>query len=113
MDDRVEILRNDGYVLGIATLGLVNGMNFSPWFEPAFFLIRPFWPSFLPQSPLLLFYFASLILSVWTVILGGVGAALYERAAGLQASTSRSMLFWLLGTAALSMPAFGRLLGFF
>ena len=41
MDDREQALRQDGYLLGIATLGLVNGMHFSPLYDGAFVLLRP------------------------------------------------------------------------
>jgi hypothetical protein len=108
-DDRAEILSRDGYLIGIATLGLLNAMEFSPLFDGAYILLQPFWPGFLPRQPILLFYFASLILAVGTVLLGGVGAALYERANGLKESTSRSMLIWMLGTFALTLPTIGRL----
>lgn len=107
MDDRAELLRKDGYLLGIATLGLLNGQNFSPFYEGAFILLQPFWPSFLPTSPILLFYFSSLILAVGTVLAGGIGAALYERSKGLATSNTRSLQIWLLGTLALTLPALG------
>ncbi|MGL4324006.1 MAG: hypothetical protein ACRCTD_08175 [Beijerinckiaceae bacterium] len=112
-DDRADILRMDGYLIGIATLGLINGQDFSPLFDGAHILLRPFWPTFLPTSPLLLFYFSSLILAVGTVLIGGIGAAVYERAKGLEHSTPRSMQLWLLGTFALTIPAIGRLFKIF
>lgn len=112
-DERAEILRRDGYLIAIASLGLLNGMEFSPLFDGAYILLQPFWPAFMPKQPILLFYFASLTLAVGTVLLGGVGAALYERSNGMKESTSRSMLIWMLGTLALTLPAIGRLFSIF
>jgi hypothetical protein len=108
-DDRAEILSRDGYLIAIATLGLFNGMEFSPLFEGVYILLRPFWPGFLPAMPVILLYFASLILSVGTVLLGGVGGALYERMNGLTTSTTQSMRVWMLCTLALTLPTIGRL----
>ena len=111
MQQREDLLRQDGYIIAIATLGLLNGMEFSPLYEGAYILLQPFWPSFLPKSAIVLFYLSSLILSVGTVMLGGVGAALYERAQGLSHSSTRSMQIWLLGTLALTLPTIGRMFG--
>ncbi len=110
-EDREQALKQDGYLLGIATLGLVNGMHFSPWFEPGFVLLRPLLGSFYITSPVLQFYFSSLLLAVGAVLLAGVPAALYERAKGLAASTSTSLAIWLGATALVSLPAFLRMLG--
>jgi len=113
MDDRAELLRKDGYLLGIATLGLLNGQNFSPLSEGTFILLQPFWPSFLPASTVLLFYFSSLILAIGTVLAGGIGAALYERSNGLTETNTRSLQIWLLGTLALTIPAIGGMFNLF
>lgn len=112
-EDRERALRQDGYLLGIATLGLVNGMHVSPWFETAFVLLRPLLGSFYITSPLLQFYFVSLLLAVGAVLLAGVPAALYERAKGETQSTPASLAIWMGTTAVVSLPAFLRMLGIF
>ena len=51
-------------------------------------------------------YFASLMLSTATVIIGGIPAAIYERVAGIKDnSTVTSLWIWLAGTAILAIPA--------
>lgn len=112
MEHREQLLRQDGYFLGIATLSLVNGMDFSPYFEPGMVLMRPLLFSFSISSPLLVFYFTSLLLALSTVVIAGVPAALFERWTGRNASDGTSLLIWMGCTAALALPSFMRLLGF-
>jgi len=112
MDDREQALQQDGYLLGIATLGLVNGMHFSPLFDGAFVLLRPILATLFITSPVVQFYLSSLLLAVGSVLLAGIPAALYERAKGQTVSTPASLGIWLAGLALLALPSFGRLLGF-
>lgn len=111
MEDREHLLKQDGYLLGIATLGLVNGMHFSPWFEPAFVLVRPLLASFFLTSPVLQFYFTSLILAVGSVLLAGIPAAIFERTSGRETSDSRSLAVWLLALVVITLPALARMIG--
>jgi len=105
MDDREAALIQDGYLLGIALLSLVNGMHFSPLYDlflvPVAALATGFWIT----SNLIIFYLASLIISVSVAVLAGVPAALYERFAGLRQSSVRSLQIWLAATFVLSLPA--------
>ncbi len=112
MDDREQALQQDGYLLGIATLGLVNGMHFSPLYDGAFVLLRPILATLFITSPVVQFYLSSLLLAVGSVLLAGIPAALYERAKGQTGSSPASLGIWLAGLALLSLPSFGRLLGF-
>ncbi|MCA0320248.1 MAG: hypothetical protein LCH88_19485 [Proteobacteria bacterium] len=112
MEDREKLLKQDGYLIGIATLGLVNGMHVSPWFEPAFVLLRPLLASFYITSPVLQFYFASLVLAVTAVLVAGVPAAIFERVTGRTESDGRSLAVWLIALFVVSLPALARLIGF-
>jgi hypothetical protein len=103
LDQREVLLKRDGMLIGIAAASLVNGMHFSPLFEPAFLLLRAFAPSFLSGSPLLMFYFTSLLLSATTLILTGVPAALFERFTGRKQSDTTSLTIWLVTGAALAI----------
>ena len=99
LDQRETLLKRDGMLVGIAGLSLLNGMHFSPLFDPAFVLFRAFAPGFFLNSPLLLFYFTSLLLSVTTLVLAGIPAALFERFTGRRESDMVSLGIWL-GTLA-------------
>jgi hypothetical protein len=112
MDKREQLLRQDGYFLGIATLSLLNGMDFSPYFEPGMVLMRPLLFSFSISSPVLIFYFTSLFLALASVVIAGVPAAIYERMTGQRASDSTSLLIWLIGVGVIALPSFLRLLKF-
>lgn len=105
MDDREEALKQDGYLLGVALLSLVNGMHFSPLYNlflvPVAALATGFWIS----SQLIIFYLASLIISLSTVLVAGVPAALYERWSGTPKSSIRSLQIWLAATFLLALPA--------
>jgi hypothetical protein len=87
MDERESLLRRDGALIGIATAG------------------------FYINSPVLLFYFASLCVSVFTVMLSGVPAAIDEQRRGVAESDARSMMIWLAAAGLLALPALLRLVG--
>ena len=95
------------YYIGIAFFGMVNGL-FNPLMPLAYVLskVLMFVPLFGSES--LIFYFASLMLSTATIILGGIPAALYERFVGAKDnSTEASLWVWLAGTGILTIPAIG------
>lgn len=98
------------YYIGIAFFGMINGI-----FNPLFFFVFQI-SVYLMSEPLFgstaaIAYFASLMLSTGTVILGGIPAALYERFIGAKDdSTVTSLWIWLAGTAILTIPAIGNFL---
>jgi hypothetical protein len=100
------------YYIGIAFFGMVNGI---PFFNPFYILALGF-STALMAAPLfentnLIAYFASLMLSTATIILGGIPAALYERFIGAKDdSTVTSLWIWLAGTAILAIPAIPNLI---
>jgi hypothetical protein len=95
-----------------ATVGvaIVNGLDFSPVFDSVSYYLY----SFARESPLLhgevFYYLTSVAISLMTLLLAGIPAALYERARGLQRSTLASLTIWLLATALLTLPAILRAL---
>jgi hypothetical protein len=101
LDQRETLLKKDGMLIGIAGLSLLNGMHFSPLFDPAFLLFRVFAPGFLVNSPLLMFYFTSLLLSASVLVISGIPAALFERFTGRKESDTVSLAIWL-GTLAVA-----------
>jgi hypothetical protein len=90
-----------------ATIGIaiVNGLDFSPVFDAVSFYLY----TFARESPIydgeLFFYFTSMAITLMTLLLAGIPAALYERVRGLQQSTPGSLTIWLLATALLTLPA--------
>jgi hypothetical protein len=98
------------YYIGIAFFGMINGI-----FNPLI-LFTYIWAKVFMFVPLfgveaLIFYFASLMLSTATVILGGIPAALYEHFVGAKDdSTITSLWIWLAGTAILAVPAIANFL---
>jgi hypothetical protein len=95
-----------------ATVGvaIVNGFDSSPVFDAVSFYLY----SFARESPLfhgeVFYYLTSVAVSVLTLLLAGIPAALYERVRGLQQSTPGSLAIWLLATALLTLPAILRAL---
>jgi len=95
------------YYVGIAFFGMINGI-FNPLILFTFAISIRLMSAPLFESQPLIFYFASLMLSTGTVILGGIPAALYERYVGAKDdSTPVSLWIWLAGTAVLTIPAIG------
>ena len=100
------------YYIAIALFGMINGLPFvNPFYIIAFLysaniMAVPFF-----GSTSLVAYFASLMVSTATIILGGIPAAIYERYRGItDDSTDASLWIWLAGTALLTLPAIGNFL---
>lgn len=55
--------------------------------------------------------FPSLLITVFTLLLGGIPAAIYERVRGLRDSTTASLLIWLVTTILITAPVLTRALG--
>jgi hypothetical protein len=103
------------YYVGIAFFGMINGI---PFFNTSLYLLAFGYSVQLMAEPLfgnvnLIAYFASLMLSTATIIVGGIPAAVYEHFAGAKDdSTPTSLWIWLAGTALLAVPALGNFLEF-
>ncbi|MBM3951596.1 MAG: hypothetical protein FJ311_09095 [Rhodospirillales bacterium] len=102
----------------VLAISLFNGLA-SPWLGIVF-LLAPVWitslfpgiASFL-NLPEFVFYFASILVSTATLLIGGVPAALYERLLGGEPGGRTAMLIWLGGAVFLSLPALGKVLPLF
>jgi hypothetical protein len=98
------------YYIGIAFFGMINGL-FNPLLIVAYAFSKALMQVPLFGSESLILYFASLMLSSATVILGGIPAAIYERIVGAKNdSTVASLWIWLAATAILTIPAAGNFL---
>jgi hypothetical protein len=104
-EDRTDVMRRDAFIVGIVGFGAANGMHFSPYFDPAFLIMRPFVQvTFFTSSPIIIFYFTSLVLSTLAIMLSGIPAALYERAKGLKRSNAVSYGIWFAFMALITLP---------
>lgn len=98
MDKRQETMQRDVSMVAIAGLSLVNGMHFSPWFDPVAVLLRPFLAGTFLGTPLVSLYIASFFISAMTLLIAGVPAALYERFRGEHETSPASLYIWLFAT---------------
>ena len=83
-------MERNWYFIGIAFFGMVNGI-FNPLMPLAYVLSKVLMYVPLFGSETLIFYFASLMLSTATIILGGIPAAIYERLIGAKEDFDRSL----------------------
>lgn len=105
MENREQTMQRDVLLIATAALSLVNGMHFSPWFDPVAVLLRPFVAGTFFASPLLFLYLTSIFISLMTLLIAGIPAALYERWQGLRETTPTSLMIWLAATGLLTAHA--------
>jgi hypothetical protein len=99
------------YYIGIAFFGMINGLFNQTALLFALIHVQILAPALLFGSVGLTLMFSSLMVSTATIILGGIPAAIYERAVGAKDdSTEASLWIWLAGTAILTLPAVGNFL---
>jgi hypothetical protein len=93
------------FLAAILGFSLVNGM-FSPGLvatvSGGLILLVPWLVTLVPQLFVVL---VNLVGATLTMMIAGIPAAIYERAAGLTDSNLLSMWIWLAATALLSIPA--------
>jgi hypothetical protein len=95
------------YYVAIAFFGMINGLFNQTWLLFALVPMQILAPALLFGSVPLTLMFASLMVSTATIILGGIPAAIYERATGAAETTEVSLWIWLAGAAILTIPAIG------
>ena len=101
----MDAMRRDVFLVAAAGLSLLNGMHFSPWFDPVAILLKPFVAGTFLATPLVFLYLASLFISLMTLLIAGIPAAFYERFTGAKESTGISLGIWLAATVLLTLPA--------
>ena len=103
--ERQSMMQRDVLLVATAALSLLNGMHFSPWFDPVAILLKPFVAGTFLATPLVFLYLASIFISLMTLLIAGIPAALYERFTGARESTGVSLGIWLGATLVLSLPS--------
>jgi len=89
--------------VAILAVTLLNGFV-SP-LVPLVFIWSPVWlPEIAPRTPMVLLYGTSLIVSVSTLVLSGLPAALFERITNRRETDRTSMLVWLGAAFLLTLP---------
>lgn len=89
----------------VAVLGVTLLNGFVSPMVPLVFILAPIWlPEFAPQTPIAILYGTSLIVSVATLVVSGVPAALFERLTGREETDMTSMLVWLGTAILLTLP---------
>ena len=110
-DERTAMMQKDVLLVATAGLSLLNGQSASPLFWSFDQYLKPFIAPIV-SSPILLFYFTSLFLSLMTLLLAGVPAAIYERFRRTETSTPLSIGIWFSFTLLLTFPTLRNMLGF-
>ena len=91
------MLRRDLPLAATVAVAVVNGLDFSPVFDSVSYWLY----TFARESPLfdgdLFYYLTSVAITLMTLLLAGIPAAIYERIRGLQQSTPGSLAIWLAG----------------
>ncbi len=105
-----SLLRRDLPLAVTVAVAIVNGLDFSPAFDSVSYWLY----TFARESPLfdgdLFYYLTSVAITLMTLLLAGIPAAIYERIRGLQQSTPGSLAIWLVATVLLTLPAILRAL---
>jgi len=92
-------------VLGLSA---VNGM-FSPYLD-LMLALAPLWvPNWMPGSPGLLFYAASMLVATTTLLASGIPVALAERTLPHLRGSTQAMAIWAVSAFALTVPGLVRL----
>jgi hypothetical protein len=105
MQNRELMMKRDVTLVATAGLSLLNGMHFSPWFDPVAILMRPFLAGTFLGTPLVSLYITSVFISAMTLLIAGVPAAVFERFTGAKESTPTSLYIWLVATILLTAHA--------
>lgn len=98
-------------LVGVAAVAAFNGTLFSPAFDSIFYYLDTFARGTLFYSPALYLNVTWAFISMMTLLIAGIPAALYERIRGLKASTPVSLGIWLVATVLLSLPTIMSYLG--
>jgi hypothetical protein len=106
-----RLLGRDVLLAGTVAVSVVNGLDFSPIFDSIAYYLY----SFAKNTPLfhadVFYYLTSFAISLMTLLLAGIPAALYERMRGLPQSTPASLAIWLAAAVLLSLPTLLSVIG--
>ncbi|PLX37496.1 MAG: hypothetical protein C0606_04110 [Hyphomicrobiales bacterium] len=96
-------------VLALIAIAVLNGA-LSPMLVLPFSAMRVVVPSLFDASPAATLWASSALWGVFTLMVAGVPAAVYERLTNAPRSTPVSLIIWLVASALLSLPALSKAL---
>lgn len=88
----------------IAAVSMLNGLYFSPFFDVVLFIIARPASAFFIKGQMATFYLTGLVLWLFTLVLAGIPAALWDRVRRMPHSDTPSLVIWLMAAIALSVP---------
>jgi hypothetical protein len=97
-------------LVGVAAIAAFNGTLFSPAFDSIFYFVDTFARGTFFYSPQLYLNVTSAFISLMTLLIAGIPAAVYERIRGHKTSTPVSLGIWLAAAVLLSLPTIMRAL---
>jgi len=109
MDDlhhREKLMQRDVLLVATAGASLLNGMHFSPIYDPVAILMKPFVAGTMFATPLVYLYITSIFCSLISLLIAGIPAAIYERINKQTESSTMSLGIWLVATLLVNVPAF-------
>jgi hypothetical protein len=95
----------------IVALAVAHGAILSPLYDFVSYFVSAFSRRTMFYHPQVLEIFPSVVIALFTLLLSGIPAAIYERVRGLQQSSPASMLIWLVTTMVITAPVLSRALG--
>jgi hypothetical protein len=107
---RPKLLGHGVPLVGLGAIAAFNGTLFSPIFDSVFYYVDTFARGTLLYSPQLYLNVTSVLISLMTLLIAGIPAAVYERIRGHKTSTPVSLGIWLVAALLLSLPTIMRLI---
>jgi hypothetical protein len=95
----------------LVAVAIAHGMIFSPLYDFVSYFVSVFSRRTVFYSPMVLEQLPSVLIALFTVMLAGIPAAIYERVRGHGDSTPVSIAIWLVATLLISAPVILRALG--
>jgi hypothetical protein len=99
-------------LIAILACALLNGFSLSPVFDWADYMLGVVLRGYPYMTRgVINAYVTPVAMTLMTLAIAGIPAALYERIRGLESSTAVSLAIWLAGAVLLALPAIMRAVG--
>jgi hypothetical protein len=95
----------------IVALAALHGLILSRLYDFVSYFVSAFSRRTMFYHPLVLEYLPSALIALFTLLLAGIPAAVYERLRTGRQTTPASLVIWLIATLLITAPVFTRALG--